>query len=300
LPPPRSGAGARRRGASPAAETASGLAAIVIAAALAAALLIARPSVMLVLLMALGAIGAFIAGLVGIGGAIVMIPLLLYVPPLFGRPALGIHEASGISMVQVAAAAVTGMLAHRRAGAVDGPLTAYLGGSMLVASLLGGILSDRVSAPLLNILFATLAAAGAALMLGGRRGATAAGADAVSFSRAVAVLVGIATGLLVGMVGAGGGFLLVPLMIYALHVPVRIAVGTSLAIVALSGIGGMVGKAVTGQIVWGYALALVAGALPAAQLGARASRRVPAAALARMLGGLIALIALKMWWDVLG
>jgi uncharacterized membrane protein YfcA len=108
----------------------------------------------------------------------------------------------------------------------------------------------------------------------------------------------VAVGLLVGLVGAGGGFLLVPLMIYLLHVPVRVAVGSSLAIVALSGIAGAIGKAVTGQVDWFYALALVTGALPGAQFGAMSSRRVPAGLLARLLGALTALVAIKMFWDL--
>jgi uncharacterized membrane protein YfcA len=75
-------------------------------------------------------------------------------------------------------------------------------------------------------------------------------------------------------------------------------VGTSLAAVALTGLGGTIGKAVTGQILWPGALALVAGAVPAASIGAVVSHRVPASALARILGALIGGIAAKMWWDV--
>jgi uncharacterized membrane protein YfcA len=228
-----------------------------------------------------------------------MIPLLLYIPPVLGVGTLGMHQIAGVTMVQVAAAGFIGMLAHRRAGAVDVGLTLFLGGTMLLASLAGGLLSSRVSGDVLNVIFAALAAVGAALMLGGRPPAPAASLGAAAFNRTTAVWLGAAVGLLVGMVGAGGGFILVPLMIYVLSVPVRIAVGTSLAIVAMSGAGGMIGKALTGQIEWVYAVALVAGALPGAQLGSVVSRRVPAATLARMLGVLIAVIAVKMWWDVL-
>lgn len=267
---------------------------------LAALLLTSIQSPMLAMLIALGFAGAFVAGLVGIGGAIVMIPLLLYVPPYFGLPALDIHTASGITMVQVATAGLTGMLAHRRARNVNADLVTTLGGGMMAASLVGGAVSKVVPAVLLNGIFATLAVAGAALMLSGRRTMLADEDErVVTFSRPVAIAIGIGIGLLVGMVGAGGGFLLVPLMLYVLNVPVRIAVGSSLAIVAFSGMAGALGKAITGQVAWFYSLALVTGALPGAQYGATVSRRVPAARLAWLLGLLIAAIAIRMWWELL-
>lgn len=281
-------------------DAVSGAAPTLFAAWLASLLLMSTQSAVLTMLVALGFAGAFVAGLVGVGGAIVMIPLLLYIPPLVGIPALGMHVISGITMVQVAAAGVTGMLAHRHVGHVDAALVASLGGAMTFGALLGALLSGHVSAGWLSAVFASLAAIAAVLMLTGHSSAPERPEHGPPrFSRSLAVAVGGAVGLLVGMVGAGGGFLLVPLMMYVLHVPVRTAVGSSLAIVALAGLSGAVGKGISGQIDWVSALALVVGALPGARLGATASRRVPANLLARILGGLVALIALRMWWNLL-
>lgn len=268
------------------------------AAWLAALLLLSTQSPVLALLTTLGFGGAFVAGLVGVGGAIVMVPLLLYVPPLVSFPSLDMHVVSGITMVQVAAAGVTGMLAHRHVGHVNGALVATVGGSLTAGSLTGGLLSGRVPPETLSALFASLSAVAAVLMLGGKQSARDDGREEPGpFRRSTAIGLGAAVGLLVGMIGAGGGFLLVPLMMYGLKVPVRSAVGSSLAIVALGGLGGMIGKAASGQVVWVYALALVVGALPGARLGATTSKRLSTVTLGWILGVLLALVAVRMWWD---
>lgn len=254
----------------------------------------------LALLVALGVIGAFVAGLVGVGGAIVMIPLLLYVPPLFGFAALPIHTVAGVTMVQVAAAGVAGMLAHGSERRVSAPLVWTLGTGMVGASLIGAALSKFVAAAVLSATFAFLATAAAVVMLGWRHRMPLEGATPSQLNRPLAVVLGTGVGVLVGMVGAGGGFLLMPLMIYALRVPVRVAVGTSLGIVALSGLAGTIGKAATGQVDWTMALALVAGALPGAQFGAFVSQRTRTDVLGLLLGAFIALVAARMWWEILG
>lgn len=269
-----------------------------LAAWLAAVLLLSTQSAMLALLTTLGFGGAFIAGLVGVGGAIVMAPLLLYVPPLLSFAPLDMHVVSGITMVQVFAAGVTGMLAHRHVGHVDGALVATVGGALTAGSLAGGLASDRVPPEALSALFATLAGTAALLMLWGKQSASDDFRDErVEFARSKALVLGAAVGLLVGMIGAGGGFLLVPLLVYGLKIPLRFAVGSSLAIVALGGVGGIIGKAATGQVVWVFALALVVGALPGARLGATTSKRLSTVTLGWMLGILLALVAIRMWWD---
>jgi uncharacterized membrane protein YfcA len=268
---------------------------------LAGLLLTSIQSPQLAVLAVIGLVGAFVAGLVGVGGAIILIPMLLYGPPLVGQPGLGIHAAAGVTMVQVAVSGAVAMLAHRRAGHLDPSVILTLGSAMASGSLVGGLSSELVDDVVLSAIFASLAALAAGMMLVSRRVVAADTAEGpVRYNRTVAVVLGVLVGTLVGMVGAGGGFLLAPIMVLTLRIPVRVAVGTTLAIAAISGVTGGIGKALAGQIDWFLALALVVGALPGAHLGARLSRRIPATALARLLGGLIALVAIKMWWDLVG
>ncbi|HWP36692.1 MAG TPA: sulfite exporter TauE/SafE family protein [Gemmatimonadales bacterium] len=255
------------------------------------------------LLMALGFAGAVVAGMVGVGGAIVMIPLLLYVPPLLGQPALDIHTVSGITMAQVAAAGLAGLLGHVHHRPLRGNLIPTLGGGMMAGSLTGAALSSLVSGRALTAVFAALALAAAVLMLATRRGERWLAdpvEDPANINPYLAVGGSTVVGLLAGMIGAGGGFLLVPLMIYVLRVPLRSAISASLGIVVMSAVAGMVGKAATGQIEWLPAIALVVGALPGARLGASVSRRMHTEALSLVLAILIGLVAAKMWWEILG
>lgn len=249
------------------------------------------------LLAVLGFAGAFLSGLVGVGGAIVMIPLLLYVPPLVGGDPLGIRVVSGVTMVQVFAAAVVGMASHR--AAVDRRLFLALGPVMVTTSFAGAWLSDFVAPIVLEVVFALMATIAAFLMLGLRNRA-APETDAPARVHPVrAALAGGSVGLAAGLVGAGGAFFLIPVMLYGLSIPVRVTVGTSLAVVAASAAAGLLGKAITGQVEWSLAIALVAGALPGARLGAVVSRRTRPGRLVVVLGVAIALVAVRMWVEVL-
>ena len=249
------------------------------------------------LLAVLGFAGAFLSGLVGVGGAIVMIPLLLYVPPLFGLDPLGIRVVAGVTMVQVFAAAVVGMASHR--ASVDRGLLVALGPVMVAASFAGAWLSDLVAPIVLEMVFALMATIAALLMLGLRNRATPETDVPVRVNRGWAALAGGAVGLAAGLVGAGGAFFLIPVLLYGLRIPVRVTVGTSLAVVVASAAAGLLGKAVTGQVEWPLALALVAGALPGARLGAIVSRRTSTGRLVVVLGVAIALVAVRTWVDVL-
>ena len=105
-------------------------------------------------------------------------------------------------------------------------------------------------------------------------------------------------GVISGLLGAGGAFLLAPLMRTVLKLPLRLIIGTSLGVVLVSAVSGTAAKALTGQIPWVPAGFLVLGALLGAPLGAQVSHRVPAQALRWLLAGAIGLTALKMVWQL--
>jgi hypothetical protein len=90
------------------------------------------------------AVGAFCAGLLGVGGAIVMIPLLLYVEPALGVGALDVKTVAAVTMVQVFVAALAGVLVHRRYRAVNAEL-AWTGGLAMAAASFAGAAASRVA-----------------------------------------------------------------------------------------------------------------------------------------------------------
>jgi hypothetical protein len=88
-------------------------------------------------------------------------------------------------------------------------------------------------------------------------------------------------------------------MLYGLRVPVRVAVATSLAVVVAAGTAGLAGKVAANQIDWFLAGLLVVGALRGARLGAAISRRVSTIRLVGVLGAVVAVVAVRMWIEVL-
>lgn len=249
------------------------------------------------LLGVLGFVGAFLSGLVGVGGAIIMIPLLLYIPPVVGFDALGIRTVAAVTIVQVAVSGLVGMMSHR--GRIERSLVIAVGVSMTGASFAGALLSATVDPLVLEVVFATMAGAAAAVTLL-RRGRMAPDrAGPLDFSRPAAAAIGGGIGFLAGMVGAGGAFLLMPAMLFVLNIPMRAAVGASLATVAISAGAGLIGKAATGQVDWLLAAALVAGAIPGSMIGALVSKRSRVEHLSTVLGVLVGLVAIRMWIGIL-
>jgi len=248
-------------------------------------------------LLVLGSIGAFVAGLLGIGGAIVMIPLLLYVPPLLKVGGLDIKAVAGITMTQVLVATVSGMLAHRRHGAVDTRL-AWVGGlAMGTGSLAGALGSKLVNDEVLLLVFGLMAtAAGFLIFMPAVRGPF--DVAPVEFSSLRVVIITGGVGVAGGLVGGGGAFLLVPLLLVVVGIPIRTTIGSSLAITALAACAGFVGKLVTGQIPFAPTLTVVLGAIPGAQLGAAVSRRLPPRVLRAALFVFVTLAAIRVWVDV--
>jgi len=285
--------------ASRALETLLEPATAIVLAWIAAVLLVVHSDPLLATLVVLGGIGAFVAGLTGVGGAIVMIPLLLYVPPWLGTGRLALHEIAAITMVQVFAAAASGLAGHLREGFVDRRLAVTLGAGMMIGSLVGAIASRWLPPAALQGIFATMAVAGAVMLLAMKIRPEDAVTGAPPWSAVVGFSLALGVGLLAGAVGAGGAFLLIPLMLSVLHIPPRIAVGSSLAIALAGATAGLAGKFISGQVPGWTALALVAGALPSAQLGAVASTRLKSGQLRVILALLIAAVAIKMWLEIL-
>jgi hypothetical protein len=124
-------------------------------------------------------------------------------------------------------------------------------------------------------------------------------AEMAPFHRPLALLTGGGVGAGAGLVGAGGAFLLVPLLITVVGIPTRITIGSSLVITLWTAAAGVVGKLMTGQVPFAPAVALVLGAIPGAQAGGWASRRFGVRSLKGLLTGLTTLVALRIWIDVL-
>lgn len=247
----------------------------------------------------IGLLTGFISGLLGIGGGIVMAPLLLFLPPIFGLEPYTMRIVAGLTIVMGLLGCLSGGLTHRKFDYVSTQLSAYMGISIFVAALVGGAATKYVSNELLLFIFGCMAFAAAILMWTPvNHDVENPDAACVAFCRSRAVTTATGVGLFGGLVGQGGSFILIPLMTNYVKIPTRIAMGSNLAIVFLSSLAAFIGKAVTGQIEWLLSIPILLTVHPAASIGGHISRRVPVSWLRKLLAVLIALAAVRMWYSL--
>ena len=91
-----------------------------------------------IMMLLIGVFGGFISGLVGIGGAIIIYPAILLLPPLFGVPAYSAYIASGLTSSQVFFSTLSGSLKARKTE-FSPPLVIYMSGGMITGSMLGAL-----------------------------------------------------------------------------------------------------------------------------------------------------------------
>ncbi|MFD2627670.1 sulfite exporter TauE/SafE family protein [Oceanobacillus kapialis] len=253
----------------------------------------------IIVLFLVGFIGSFLSGMLGVGGSIIKYPMLLYIPPLFGLAAFTAHEVSGISAVQVLFASIAGIWAYRKGGYLNKKLIIYMGGAILIGSLIGSYGSSFLSEQAVNVAYGILAMIAAVMMFVPKKQVDERSLNEVTFHKPLAAILAFIVGIGSGIVGAAGGFLLVPIMLTVLHIPTRITIATSLAVTFISSIGGSVGKLVTGQVDYLPALIMIIASILAAPLGAKAGKKMNTSVLQIFLALLIAGTAVKVWFDIL-
>ena len=247
-----------------------------------------------------GSIVGFFSGLLGIGGGILMFPLLLYVPPLLGLDGISVKNITGLTMIQGFFASLSAMFFYKKHNLVNRSLVRTLGFSLFASALIGSFVSKLVPDKPLLFIFGALAFAASVLMLIPRGYSNDdLTEDKVEFHKSTAVLIGISIGFFIGLVGQGGAFIIIPLLLYVLKIPLRVALGSTLAIGLFSSSAGLVGKIATGQVPFQLTAALLLGAVPAARFGGVVARQTKTYFLRWLLAGVIIFTAVKIWADII-
>ncbi|MBX3634338.1 MAG: sulfite exporter TauE/SafE family protein [Rubrivivax sp.] len=259
-------------------------------------------------LLALGIVAGFLAGLLGIGGGMLMVPVLTLLLAQRGVEAgLAVKMAIATSMATILFTSLSSVRAHHRLGTVRWPLVRSLAPGILLGGLAAGagafaVLKGRA----LALFFAVFIGYMAVQMLRGRQPRPGRTLPGTAGQTGVGAAIGFASGLL----GAGGAFLSVPFMIWC-NVPPRQAVGTSAALGFPIAAAATAGYVISGWSLpaplpgaFGYlflpALAIIAAAsVSVAPLGARAAQRIDVAWLRRLFAllllGLAATMLSRAW-----
>jgi uncharacterized membrane protein YfcA len=249
-----------------------------------------------------GALAGLLAGLLGIGGGLVIVPALaiLFTSHGFGSANL-MHFAVGTSLTTIVATSVSSLLAHQRRGSVHWPAVQGLLPGILLGGLGGAWLARQVSSPGLGLFFGLFEILVALQLL---FGASPPPQRRLPGS-AVQGLAGAVIGAVSALLGIGGGTLTVPWLLWH-RVDIRHAVGTAATIGLPIALAGALGFALggvqageqpadsTGFIYWPAALGIVIGSVPLAPAGAWLAHYLPRPLLQRSFALVLILVGLKM------
>ena len=222
-------------------------------------------------------------GLLGGGGSILAVPVLTYGA---GLPA---KEAIAASLVVVGTTSAFALIPHARRGNVDWRTGALFSVTAMAGAYLGGLAASWFSGPTLLLMFAAMMVVTSLAMFRGR------GELEADPNRPLPVLLvvaeGLAVGAVTGLVGAGGGFLVVPALVLLGGMEIHKAVGTSLMVITLKSFSAFAGHAAHVSIDLQLTLTVTAAAVVGSVLGGLMARRVPAEVLRKVFAGFVLLMA---------
>lgn len=229
-------------------------------------------------------------GLIGGGGSILTVPALVYLVGVAPVP------ATAYSLFIVGLTALVGAVAYMRSGLVNyrtavvfgvpSFISVFFTRSFIVPAIpeeLFSIGSWTITRDIgIMLLFALLMIAASVSMI--RKGRPETEGEEIRYNYPMIFLEGLVVGVLTGMVGAGGGFLIIPALVVLARLPMKLAVGTSLLIIAVKSLVGFTGDMLTMQIDWGFLALFSVFAVVGILLGSRLTRYISGARLKPAFG----------------
>lgn len=255
-------------------------------------------------LLAMGAAGGFAAGLLGIGGGMVLVPFIIMIfSARHFPPELIVHMAIATSLATILFTSMSSLRAHHLRGAILWPIVRLLSPGILLGSWIGPWIGAQMNASALALLFGMFVAFSATQMLLGKKTAGSRNLP----GRFGMFSTGAAIGVLAGLVGAGGGFVSVPFMSWC-NVKIHNAIATSAALGFPIAFAGTLSNIYVGFNVPGlpahtlgyiylpalFVLALSSMAM--APLGARAAHAMPVHTLKKIFAAILYCLAAYMLW----
>lgn len=243
-------------------------------------------------------LGYALAGLIGLslgvlggGGSTLTVPILVYV---VGYPA---RQAVAMSLAIVGLTSLVGAIGHWRAGNVRIPVAIGFGVVAMAGSYLGARMAAHVSGAAQLVLLSLLMIVAAVLMFRNAGGRKQSSHDSEPTRSVLLVApVGFGVGVLTGLAGIGGGFMIVPALVLLLSMPIRQAVGTALLVITFNASAGFSGYLGHVAIPWRFLAGFTAVAMVGIIIGTRIHQRVPQAALKRMFAVFLVLVGGYMFY----
>ena len=254
-----------------------------------------------------GIAGGILAGLLGVGGGIVIVPALYFALSSMGMPSgLTMQVAVGTSLTSIIFTAASSASGHWRRGSIDVDLLKLWAPSILVGVIIGGAVGGLVNGKILIGVFASVAGLVDIDMVF-RKGKD--GVEQRNFSKPVWAFLGVIAGGISAMMGIGGGTVCVPILNF-LGYDIRKAVGTSSAIGFVIGVPGAITYVITGigkaglpPFSFGYVnylavILLIPLTMTFARVGVRIAHTIPQRALSLLFGLFLAITSINMFRDL--
>jgi uncharacterized protein len=232
-----------------------------------------------------GLMAGALGGLMGVGGGILLVPLLVHVL------GVGQHEAHGTSLAFVTVTAIVAAAIYFHQGNLDAVLALFLSLGAVVGVLIGAALARRMTARRLRQAFGVLILVTAVRIL---VQVPAHAGPPTPWPAGVNVLLGLAVGALSGLLGIGGGTILVPVLVLGEGYAQHVAQGVSLMMILPTGVVGALSHARHGHVLRAILPGLMAGGAVGALLGAFLANRIEAAALSRLFALFLLPVAAQM------
>ena len=236
---------------------------------------------------ALALLVGFVLGLLGGGGSVLTVPILIYALHVPVKPAIA------MSLVVVGLVAFIGFLGHARQRTVSTRVALIFGPPAVAAAYAGARIARHVPPHVQLVLFALFGLTGSALMfraamkMSGKPDTAPYEFHADTRTVVLLALEGIGVGLLTGLIGVGGGFLIVPALVFVARLPMRLAIGTSLLVITLNALSGFAGYVGTVPIDWHLVTWFTSIAAVGSIAGTLISKQVPQKRLKEVFGVLL-------------
>jgi uncharacterized membrane protein YfcA len=228
----------------------------------------------------------FVLGLLGGGGSVLTVPILIYALHI------PVKQAIATSLCVVGLVAFIGFLSHLKQGTVRVRVALAFGPAAVVAAYIGAKIAKHLPPTVQLIMFAIVGLVGSVLMLRGTFRKAQLAETEHEFhpdgrTLLLLALEGLGVGLLTGLIGVGGGFLIVPALVVVAGLPMRLAIGTSLLVIAMNALSGFAGNIGTVPIDWNLIAWFTSVAAVGSIIGSILSGRVPQRHLKQVFGVLL-------------